>query len=158
MSETKADIGVIVSYQLPDNSFAETSKGIFICSYSDLEIILSVLRTRLVSEFRLKKIGENKNEKAARVYNFLNSETFLRQVRGLVELHKKRRTQLELEKAYMQKIWVKRQAHLDKEVTVMMQFAGVLEAEGEPGDFKFLENQMGLIEPDEDQEMELTNQ
>ena len=25
---------------------------------------------------KLKKIGENKNEKAARVYNFLNSETF----------------------------------------------------------------------------------
>ncbi len=148
MHDNSVALGVIVSYTLPKEQFDFIHKGIFIVGFNDLRAVLVILRTRILGEYRLNKIGENKNEKAVRVYEFFKSENFARQLKKLFEQHKKIREQLHLEKAYMKKIWANREQQLDDQESVVMGFLGVLESQGEPGDFKLIEEEIGLIEKD----------
>ena len=146
MNDNNINLGVIVSYTIPDHQFDHVDKGIFIVGFNDLRAILTVLRTRVISEYRLKKIGENKNEKASRVYEFLKSEKFARELKKLIDHHITCRSQLTLEKAYANKMWAKREQQLDDQAALAMQFLGVIEAQGEPGDFNLIERELGLIE------------
>ena len=55
---------------------------------------------------------------------------------------------LEKEKAYIQKIWGKRRAQLDWEVSVVMGFIAEIEREALPGEFSLVDQEMAVLEPD----------
>ena len=102
----------------------------------------------LIKLFNFERKEDNKNEKAVRLYEFFKSEAFALQLKKLIKLHTAREELLEKEKAYIQKIWGKRRAQLDWEVSVVMGFIAEIEREALPGEFSLVDQEMAVLEPD----------
>ena len=148
MQEKNVTMGVLVTLTLPEDPFAYIDRGIYVVSFSTFQTILPVLRMSLIKLFNFERKEDNKNEKAVRVYEFFKSEAFALQLKKLIKLHTAREELLEKEKAYIQKIWGKRRAQLDWEVSVVMGFIAEIEREALPGEFSLVDQEMAVLEPD----------
>ncbi len=135
---SEASVAILVCHSLPEDPFKYSNRGIFLTTYEQFQSLVATLRVTLFRERRLIKNNENKNEKAAIIFEVLTSEKFANQVRRLFEIYKNMSKRIEKDFQFHTKSAAARKAELENFGHFMMDFLGFLEGQGDHGDFKRL--------------------
>lgn len=113
--EKNANIGVLVTEAMPaDMERMGNRDGIWICSFSELKGLSSVLRESLIGMHRVVAQQEHRGDKMSLVYDFVTSDEFRLQVEAIVEGFTQMETDLAAEKRAMASIWKKREKQIEK--------------------------------------------
>ena len=81
----------------------------------------------LMEAQRQKAISVGKGEQMEALYGYLCSNQFAQYIRSMVETYEERRTELEREKAAMQRIWKKREGQIGRMTSQVMGICGDLQ-------------------------------
>jgi hypothetical protein len=111
----KADIAIIVTETMPKEmeKFGQRD-GIWICTFTEVQGVASVLRESLIRIFEVKSAQENKGDKMQMLYDFLTGNEFKQHMEAIVEGFSSMQNGLEKEKIQMQKIWNEREQQIKK--------------------------------------------
>jgi hypothetical protein len=131
MIAIKADIGVIVTQTMPQGvkSFSNID-GIWVCSFSEFESVVSVLREMLLSINQVKLQGINKSDAKEMIYNYLTSNEFNQRVTQIVDTFNKIRDGINKERTQMTKIWAMREKQIESIVLGMSEMFGSIKGYG----------------------------
>lgn len=123
--KAKADVAVIVSKALPPNmkSRFEYVNGIWICEYSVVIGLATALRMSILEVSRLRQSAQGKDEKMEILYQYLMSTAFKQRVESMVESFMSMKTELDKERAAMEKSWANREGQINQ---VMANIAGMV--------------------------------
>ena len=130
-----ATVAILVCHNPPEDPFAHANRGIFLTTYQQIVSLIATLRVALFREQRLIKNNENKNEKAAIIYQVLTSVKFANQVRRIFEVYSAMLKQVEKDYQYHTKSAATRKAQLQNFGNFMMDLLGFLEGQGDGDDF-----------------------
>ena len=115
MRSLKADIAVIVTRAMPkDMDCFGIRDGVWICSYSEVKALTSVLRDGVIKVFTAAKNTENKGDKMHLLYDYLTSNEFAEQWKAIREGFMGMRISIQKERDAMEKIWKAREKQLEK--------------------------------------------
>jgi len=111
----QADIAVIVTQTLPKDMerFGEKD-GVYICTFSEVRSLASVLRTSILKVFQITKNQENKGDKMTLLYDYLTSNEFSDQWRAIREGFMSMRMSIQKERDAMERLWKSREKQLEK--------------------------------------------
>jgi hypothetical protein len=115
MRSQNADIGVIVTQVFPKDMerFGE-KEGIYICHFSEVKSLVSVLRPNILKVAALIKSQENKGEKMNMLYQYLTGNEFYEQWKAIREGFQQLKSNIQKERDMMEKIWKAREKQLEK--------------------------------------------
>ena len=110
-----ADIAVIVSHVLPKDMdrFGE-KEGVYICSFSEVKSLVTVLRLGILKVYTLSKSQENKGDKMHLLYDYLTSNEFADQWSAIREGFMAMRIGIQKERDTMERLWKAREKQLEK--------------------------------------------
>ena len=115
MRERGIELGVIVTETLPKElERMGLIEGVWICTFEEFKGLCVVLRESVIKISLARKIKENKADKMNLLYHYLTSEEFKMQIEAIVEGFMQLNSDLEREKAAMNKIWTQRKKQIDK--------------------------------------------
>lgn len=116
LRSSKAHISIIVSSILPrEISGGMGSKdGVYICNYSLVSPLATILREKLFEVAREKFIAQNREEKATIVYEYVTGHEFRQQVEAMVEVFADMQLQIQKERSALEKHWKVREAHIQR--------------------------------------------
>ena len=115
MRERGIELGVIVTETLPKElERMGLIEGVWICTFEEFKGLCVVLRESVIKISLARKIKENKADKMNLLYHYLTSEEFKMQIEAIVESFMQLNSDLEREKAAMNKIWTQRKKQIDK--------------------------------------------
>lgn len=115
MRSQGADIAVIVSQSLPKDMerFGEKD-GIYICTFSEVKSLATVLRTSILKVFAITKSQENRGDKMHMLYDYLTSNEFAEQWNAIREGFMSMRLSIQRERDTMERLWKLREKQLEK--------------------------------------------
>ncbi len=115
MRSQGADIAVIVTQTLPKDMerFGEKD-GVYVCTFTEVRSLASVLRTSILKVFQLTKSQENKGDKMHMLYNYLTSHEFSEQWNAIREGFLNMKLSIQKERDAMEKLWKVREKQLEK--------------------------------------------
>jgi hypothetical protein len=115
MRSTAADVGVIVTQAFPDtlDKFGQM-EGIWICSFSEVQALVHVLRDGILKVFTAAKSQENKGDKMHMLYGYLTSNEFGEQWKAIREGFQAMKLSIQKERDAMEKLWKAREKQLEK--------------------------------------------
>ena len=127
--EAGAEIAALVTTAFPHDTHEPFifEDDVWIVRPHALRPVAEALRITLMEKQKQKLVEHGKSEKMEAVYDYLCSPQFAQKVRGVVDAYQAMRTDLEKEKAAMQRLWKKREAQLDRITTNMMGMSGELQ-------------------------------
>ena len=110
-----ADIAVIVTQSLPKDMerFGEKD-GVYICTFSEVRSLATVLRTSIIEVFKITKNQEKKGDKMTLLYDYLLSNEFAGQWSAIREGFMSMRLSIQRERDTMEKLWKAREKQLEK--------------------------------------------
>ena len=115
MRHQKADIAVIVTSVMPkDMDCFGLKEGIWICSFSEVKAMASVLRDGVIRIYNSSKSHENKGDKINMLYDYLISNEFSEKWKAMREGFKSIYDSIQKEKDVMEKLWASRKKQLEK--------------------------------------------
>ena len=115
MRERGIELGVIVTETLPKElERMGLIEGVWICTFEEFKGLCVVLRESVIKISLARKIKENKADKMNLLYHYLTSEEFKMQIEAIVEGFMQLNSDLEREKAAMNKIWTQRKKQINK--------------------------------------------
>ena len=125
-----ADIAVLVTTAMPkDVTDAFVRLGdVWVVSPQAMRPLAEALRVTLLELQRVRLVNTGRNEKMVQLYDYLSGASFAQRVRTMLESFEVMRADLEAEKRAMQKIWVKRQAQIERVTGSMVNVVGELQA------------------------------
>ena len=112
----KAICAVIVSVALPKaaiNGFG-LHDGIWVCNYSLVLSLATVLRKNLLDVGYQKAVSANRGTKADMLYSYITSHEFQQQVENVVEVYQEMQLQISKERAAFEKIWKTREGQAQR--------------------------------------------
>jgi len=113
--EVKADIAVIATEALPkETSSFDLIEGVWVTEYHLARNLAYVLRESLVNSARIIQSAVGKEEKMEAIYKYLSGSEFSQKVRAVLETTNILKVELNKEKAAMNRLWAKRDKHIDK--------------------------------------------
>lgn len=100
MRSKGADIAVIVTQSLPKDMerFGE-KEGVYVCTFSEVKSLATVLRTSIIKVFQITKNQENKGDKMTLLYDYLTSNEFAEQWNAVREGFMSMRLSIQRERA-----------------------------------------------------------
>jgi hypothetical protein len=115
MRSQGADIAVIVTQTLPKDMerFGEKD-GVYICTFTEVRSLATVLRTSILKIFALTKSQENKGDKMHLLYNYLTGNEFNEQWKAIREGFLQMKISIQRERDAMEKLWKAREKQLEK--------------------------------------------
>lgn len=115
MRSQGADIAVIVTQTLPKDMerFGEKD-GVYICTFTEVRSLASVLRTSILKVFQLSKSQENRGDKMHMLYDYLTSNEFSEQWKAIREGFLSMKLSIQKERDAMEKLWKAREKQLEK--------------------------------------------
>lgn len=115
MRSQGADIAVIVTQTLPKDMerFGEKD-GVYVCSFSEVRSLATVLRTSILKVFALTKSQEKKGDKMNLLYDYLTSNEFSEQWKAIREGFMSMRLSIQKERDAMERLWKAREKQLEK--------------------------------------------
>ena len=121
----KADVAVIVSTILPKyiEKFGKKD-GIWICSYSDVKIVSSILRDSLIRVHETHKLLDNVSDKKEQLYKYMTSIEFKQKWEAIIDTYMNMQKQLSKEKVRIIKDWSEREKQLERMLKNSMSFIG----------------------------------
>jgi hypothetical protein len=110
-----ADVAVIVTQAMPKgmDCFGEKD-GVWICNFSEVKALASILRDFIIKVYHSAKSDENKGEKMQMLYKYLTSNEFSSQWKAMREGFMGMKNLLQKERDAMEKIWKAREKQLEK--------------------------------------------
>lgn len=110
-----ADLAVIVTQSYPKDMerFGEKD-GVYICSFSEVRSLATVLRNSIIEVFKLTKNQEKKGDKMTLLYDYLTSNEFAGQWSAIREGFMSMRQSIQRERDTMEKLWKAREKQLEK--------------------------------------------
>jgi hypothetical protein len=142
MRRLGTDAGVIVTKTLPKDidKFGQKD-GIWICSYSDLKGVASMLRDGIIKVSTALKSQENKGDKMHLLYDYLTSREFAEQWKAIREGFMSMKLSIQKERDAMEKLWKQREKQLEKVLLNAAHVKGSIEGiSGTDVDINLLEN------------------
>jgi hypothetical protein len=144
----QADIAVIVTQTLPKDMerFGERD-GVYICTFSEVRSLASVLRTSILKVFQITKNQENKGDKMTLLYDYLTSNEFSDQWRAIREGFMSMRMSIQKERDAMERLWKSREKQLEKVLLNATHIRGSIEgiAGADAVDLNLLEESEALF-------------
>ncbi len=128
MVSKNADLAVIVTQTMPKDMerFGE-KQGIYICNFSEVKSLVSILRQAVIKVFEAKKSQENKGDKMVALYDYLTGTEFFSQWNAIRESFQNFRDSLQKERDDFEKNWKKKQKLLDNIINNSLQISGSIE-------------------------------
>ena len=110
-----AEVAVIVTQTMPKDMecFGEKN-GVWICTFSEVRALTSVLRDLIIKVHNAAKSHENKGDKMQMLYTYLTSHEFSEQWKAIREGFMTMRVSIQRERDQMEKMWKAREKQLDK--------------------------------------------
>ncbi len=109
-----ADVAVLVTQAMPKEMecFGEKD-GVWICTFSEVKALASVLRDLILKVHVVTKNQENKGDKMTLLYNYLTSHEFSGQWKAIREGFMAIRMSIQRERDQMEKMWKAREKQMD---------------------------------------------
>jgi len=89
-------------------------EGIWICTFSEVKALASVLRDGIIRVYNSAKSQENKGDKMHLLYNYLTSNEFSEQWKAIREGFMSMKRSIQTERNAMEKMWKAREMQLSK--------------------------------------------
>jgi len=102
-------------------------EGIWLVRPDLVRALAEALRTVLIESQRQKGISAGKGESMEALYNYITSAQFAQKIRAVVDAYEQMRSDLEKEKAAMQRLWKKREGQLERITSNMLGMCGELQ-------------------------------
>jgi len=123
--EAKAEIAVIVTTAMPKEvSHFQLIDGIWVTEYPLAPCLAMALRMNLIQVAQEKRSAIGKHEKMESLYSYLSGPEFSQKVEAIVKAFLTMRSDLENEKAAMNRIWAKREKQIERVITNITQMYG----------------------------------
>jgi hypothetical protein len=115
MRSQAADIAVIVTQTLPKEMerFGE-KEGVYICTFSEVKSLASILRLGILRVYQVYKNQENKGDKVHLLYDYLTSNEFGEQWSAIREAFMSLHSSIQRERNTMERLWTQREKELQK--------------------------------------------
>ena len=115
MRSQGADIAVIVTRTMPrEMDCFGIRDGVWICDFSEVKALASVLREGVVRVFNTAKSNENKGDKMHLLYGYLTSSEFAEQWKAIREGFLAMKLSIQRERDAMERLWKAREKQLEK--------------------------------------------
>ncbi len=148
MRSQGADIAVIVSQSLPKDMerFGEKD-GEYICTFSEVRSLATVLRTSILKVFALTISQENRGDKMHMLYDYLTSNEFAEQWNAIREGFMSMRLSIQKERDSMEKMWKSREKQLEKVLLNAAHIRGSIEgiADADAVNMSLVEEKDGFL-------------
>ncbi len=123
--EAKAEIAVIVTTAMPrEADHFELIDGVWVTNYSLYPCLAVALRANLIQIANERKAAEGKQEKTEALYAYLVGPEFKQKVDAIAKAFLSMRSDLESEKAAMNRIWAKREKQIERVITNVARLYG----------------------------------
>lgn len=128
MRSKNADIAIIVTQAMPKDlpQFGEKD-GVWICNFSEVNALATVLRLSIIKIYSIQKSQENKGDKMNLLYSYLTGNEFSSQWKAIREGFLAMKINIQKEKDAMEKIWKAREKQLEKIVLNAAHIKGSIE-------------------------------
>jgi hypothetical protein len=128
MRNQGADIAVIVTQTLPKDMerFGE-KEGVYICTFTEVKSLASVLRTSILKVFALTKSQENRGDKMHMLYDYLTGHEFSEQWQAIREGFLSMNMSIQKERDIMERLWSARKKQLEKVLLNANRMKGTIE-------------------------------
>ena len=149
MKFKKADFGILVTLDVPENFKQYEEDDLFICGFHDYYLAVKFLRGRIVALARQNTLEANRSSERL-VYDYVTGREFAQWMRGMIDFLNEQQLQLETDKSQAEKSFGTRQAQIDKIIKSHMTLAGHFKGLGSVNDFNMLDDATSpnLIEND----------
>lgn len=128
MRSLSADIAVIVTKTMPkDMDCFGIKDGVWICTFSEVKALSTVLRDGIMRVYSTAKNHENKGDKMHLLYNYLTSNEFTEQWKAIREGFMAMKISIQKERDAMEKLWKIREKQLEKVLMSTVQIRGSIE-------------------------------
>jgi hypothetical protein len=115
MRSLGADIAVIVTKTMPrDMDCFGIKDGVWVCNFSEVKALASVLRDGVIRVFNTAKSNENKGDKMHLLYGYLTSNEFAEQWKAIREGFMAMKLSIQKERDAMERLWKAREKQLEK--------------------------------------------
>ena len=123
-----ADIAVIVTKAMPKdmNQFGERN-GVYICQFSEVKSLATVLRNAILKMSELRKSQENKGDKMVALYDYLISPEFVGQWNAIRDGFRQLRSLLQKEREDMEKNFKKKEKQIELIIQNSLYISGSIE-------------------------------
>lgn len=113
--EAKASIAILVSVALPPEiEYFGQVDGVWVCSLAAALPLATVLREQITLVDYARNASAGKGDKMDLMYSYFSGDEFRQKVEGIVEAFTAMQTQLNKEKAAMQRIWNERDKQIQR--------------------------------------------
>jgi hypothetical protein len=115
MRNQGAEIAVIVTKVMPKemDSFG-IKDGVWICNFSEVRAVASVLRDGVIRVYNAAKSNNNKGDKMQLLYSYLTSNEFAEQWKAISEGFVSMKNSIQKERDAMERLWKAREKQLEK--------------------------------------------
>ncbi len=149
MLSQNADVAVIVTQAMPKDmdGFGEKG-GVWICNFSEVRSLSTVLRDLIIRVYKEAKSQENKGDKMTMLYNYLISTEFSGQWKAIQEGFMSVRMSIQKEREQMEKLWKTREKQMEKVLLNAAHIKGSIEgiAGMEHVDLNLVTDETNLLE------------
>ena len=123
-----AEIAVIVTKAMPKDmiQFGERN-GVYICSFTEVKSLATVLRNAILKISESKKSQENKGDKMVALYNYLTGQEFVGNWNAIREGFRQLRTMLQKEREDFEKNWKKKEKQIELIIQNSLHISGSIE-------------------------------
>lgn len=123
-----ADIAVIVTKAMPKDmdQFGEKN-GVYICNFTEVKSLSTVLRNAILKISESKKSQENKGEKMVSLYNYLTSHEFTGNWNAIREGFRQLRNMMQKEREDFEKNWKKKEKQIELIIQNSLHISGSIE-------------------------------
>lgn len=134
-NEVGGEIGVLVSTAFPDDVDLPMVNfdDIWLVRPQLIKPLADALRMALIEAHKQRMAAAGKDEKVEALYQYVTSPQFAQKVRAVVDAYRQMRSDLDSEKAAMQRLWKKREAQLERITSNVMGLVGELEGASHDG-------------------------
>ena len=128
MRSQGADVAVLVTQAMPKDMdcFGEKD-GVWVCTFSEVRALTTVLRDLIIRVYNASKSQENKGDKMTLLYNYLTSSEFSEQWSAIREGFLSMRMSIVKEREQMEKLWKAREKQLEKALLNAANIKGSIE-------------------------------
>ena len=123
-----ADIAVIVTKTMPKDmpQFGDR-QGVYICSFSEVKSVSSLLRNAVIKIADARKSQENKGEKMEALYHYLTSHEFVGNWNAIRDGFRQLRSLLQKEREDFEKNWKKKEKQIELIIQNSLHISGSIE-------------------------------
>ena len=128
MRSQGAEIAVIVTSVMPkDMDCFGLKDGVWICSFSEVTALASVLRDGVIRVYNSARNQQNKGDKMNLLYDYLTSHEFAEQWSAIREGFMSMKVSIQRERDAMERLWKAREKQLEKVLLSSVHIRGSIE-------------------------------